>query len=107
MTWCQNSFKGKSQGPGQGRGAMQVESKILVMLSLRCMTMPVGVKDSDMGRFQVQGNTRFKAHSSAGAVHGSDKGMLGYKVRGSAKTRLELYGSVRIGMKINTGTRQE
>ena len=52
---------------------MQVESKILVMLSLRCMTMAVGVQDSDMRGFQVQGNTRFKAHSSAGAVHGRDK----------------------------------
>ena len=99
---------------------MQVESKILVRLRLRCMTMPVGVQDSDMGRFQVQGNTRFKAHSSAGAVHGRDKGMLGYKkitrqiltcsaveVQGSAKARLELYGSVRIRIKTNTGTRQE
>ena len=59
-------------------------------------------------------------HRSASAVHVRDKGMLGYKkitrqiltcsaveVQGSAKTRLELYGSVRIRMKINTGTRQE
>ena len=29
------------------------------------------------------------------------------EVQGSAKTRLELYGSVRIRIKINKGTRQE
>ena len=40
------------------------------------MTMPVGVQDCGKGGSQVQGNTRFKAHSSAGAVQGRDKGML-------------------------------
>ena len=77
-SWCQNNFKGKSQGQGQGRGAKQVECKIVARLSLRCITVPVGGQDSDKGRLQVQGtdNTRFKAHSSAGGVHGRDKGML-------------------------------
>ena len=81
--------------------------------------MPVGVQDSDKGRFKVQGNTRFKAHSSADAVHGRDKGMLevqdnnqanltciAVEVQDSAKTRLEVYGSVRTRIKLNTGTRQ-
>ena len=51
-------------------------------------------------------------------MHGRDKEMLEYKkitrqiltcsveVQDSAKTRLKLYGSVRIRVKINTGTRQ-
>ena len=87
-SWCENSFKGKSKGQVQGRGAKQVEFKIVARLRLRCMTVPVVEQDSDKGRFQVQGtdNTRFKVHSSAGGVHGRDKRML--EVQDNSKSKL-------------------
>ena len=78
-SWCEKNSKVKSKGQVQGRGAKQVEFKVVARLRLRCMTVPVVEQDSDKGRFQVQGtdNTvRFKVHSSAGGVHGRDKGML-------------------------------
>ena len=85
------------------------------------------MQDSCKGRFQVQGNTRFKAHSSAGVMHGREKGMLevqennqanfdvqcsrgarqilmcsAVEVQGSATTRLEVHGSVRRRIMTNT-----
>ena len=85
------------------------------------MTVPVGEQDSDRGRFQVQGtdNTRFKVHSRAGGVHGRDKRMLevqdnnksnltcsAVEAHCGATTRLEVYGSVRTRININTRTRK-
>ena len=115
-SWCQNNFKGKSKGQVHGRGAKQVEFKIVARLRLR-----TGEQDSDRGRFQVQGtdNTRFKVHSRAGGVHGRDKRMLevqdnnksnltcsAVEAHCGATTRLEVYGSVRTRININTRTRE-